>query len=272
MTTAQAATRDPEVRSRYGRLAGIVGIVCNLLLGGGRALAGVIFSSISVLADGINNLSDATSSVVTLIGFKMSSRPADKEHPFGHARMEYVSGLVVAILILMVGFSLAQSSFGKILNPADTPFSWLSVIILSVSILIKGWLMLFNRKVGNLIESGALLATAADSRNDMIATAAVLASAIISRLANVQLDGWMGMAIALFILYSGVTLIKVDRVLREGRKQAVSFCYREFSRAAAERSLPPRFWTLCALAPEAVIAAVYLFLLRKRTLPPSILP
>ena len=202
------STKDPQVRARYGRMAGVVGILCNLLLGGGKVLAGGVFSSIAVLADGINNLSDATSSVVTLVGFKMSSRPADKEHPFGHARMEYVSGLVVAILILMVGCNLVQSSFGKILHPEDTPFRWLSVGILAVSILVKTWMMVFNRSIGRRIDSTALMATAADSRNDVIATSAVLAAALISKASGLRLDGWMGMAIALFILYSGVMLIR----------------------------------------------------------------
>ena len=202
------STKDPQVRARYGRMAGVVGILCNLLLGGGKVLAGAVFSSIAVLADGINNLSDATSSVVTLVGFKMSSRPADKEHPFGHARMEYVSGLVVAILILMVGCNLVQSSFGKILHPEDTPFRWLSVGILAVSILVKTWMMVFNRSIGRRIDSTALMATAADSRNDVIATSAVLAAALISKASGLRLDGWMGMAIALFILYSGVMLIR----------------------------------------------------------------
>ena len=199
---------DPAVRASYGRLAGLVGIICNLLLGGGKVLAGALFSSISVLADGINNLSDATSSVVTLVCFKLSSRPADKEHPFGHARMEYVSGLAVAFLIVMVGFSLAQSSFGKILHPEETPFSWLSVGVLSVSILLKTWMMLFNRSVGKRIDSTALIATSADSRNDVVATSAVLLSSLISKWTGLRLDGWMGMAIALFILFSGVTLIR----------------------------------------------------------------
>ncbi len=200
--------KDPEVRTAYGRLAGLVGIVCNLLLGGGKVLAGIIFSSISVLADGINNLSDATSSVVTLVCFKMSSRPADKEHPFGHARMEYVSGLVVAMLIIMVGFSLAQSSFEKIIHPEETPFSWLSVGILIASILVKAWMMLFNRSIGKRIDSTALIATSADSRNDVVATSAVLLSALISKWSGLRLDGWMGMAIALFILISGINLIR----------------------------------------------------------------
>lgn len=182
-------TKDPEVRTRYGRMAGLVGVVCNLLLGGGKALIGALFGSISVLADGINNLSDATSSVVTLIGFKMSSRPADKEHPFGHARMEYVSGLVVAMLILMVGFSLVKTSFGKILHPEDAPFSWLSVGVLAASVLVKFWMMLFNRNIGRRIDSTALIATAADSRNDVIATSAVLLATLISKWSGVNLDG-----------------------------------------------------------------------------------
>ena len=199
---------NPEVRNRYGRMAGLVGIFCNILLGGGKMLAGLLFQSISVLADGINNLSDATSSAVTLICFKMSSRPADKEHPFGHARMEYVSGLVVAMLILMVSFNLVSSSFDKILHPEQTPFSWISVGVLAASILVKFWMMLFNHKVGKMIDSTALEATAMDSRNDVIATSAVLVSVLVAEWSGLRLDGWMGMAIALFILWSGISLIR----------------------------------------------------------------
>ncbi len=201
-------TADPGVRAAYGRVAGGVGIACNLLLGGGKMLAGALFRSISVLADGVNNLSDALSSVVTLVCFRMSSRPADKEHPFGHARMEYVSGLVVAVLILMVGFNLATSSFEKILRPEETPFSWVTAGILTASILVKGWMMFFNRKIGRKISSTALEATAMDSRNDVIATAAVLLSVFISRWSGLRLDGWMGLLIALFILWSGGNLMK----------------------------------------------------------------
>lgn len=201
-------TSDPAVRNGYGRMAGLVGIACNLLLGFGKMLAGLLFSSISILADGVNNLSDATSSAVTLICFKMSSRPADKEHPFGHARMEYVSGLVVAVLILMVSFNLAGSSLDKILNPERAVFSWVTVGVLAVSILLKFWMMRFNSKVGKLIQSTALEATAMDSRNDVIATLAVLVSVFIAKFTGVNLDGWMGMAIAVFILWSGISLIQ----------------------------------------------------------------
>lgn len=199
---------DPQVRAQYGRMAGLVGVCCNLLLGGGKMLAGLLFSSISILADGVNNLSDAASSAVTLICFKLSSRPADKEHPFGHARMEYVSGLVVAVLILMVGFNLASSSLEKILHPEEAPFSFLSVAILAVSVLLKLWMMFFNRRIGRLIQSTALEASAMDSRNDVIATSAVLVSVLVARFTEINLDGVMGMAIALFILWSGISLIQ----------------------------------------------------------------
>ena len=199
---------SPQVRNRCGRLAGLVRICCNLLLGGGKMAAGLVFSSISVLADGVNNLSDAVSSGVTLICFKMSSRPADREHPFGHARMEYVAGLVVSVLILLVGFELAGSSFEKILQPEEVPFRWLTAILLAVSAGVKLWMALFNRKISRLIGSSALEATAQDSRNDVIATSAVLLSMAVSKLTSLRLDGWMGLAIALFILWSGVSLIK----------------------------------------------------------------
>ena len=201
-------TSDPAVRNGYGRMAGLVGIACNLLLGFGKMLAGLLFSSIPSLAEGVNNLSDATSCAVTLICCKMSSRPADKEHPFGHARMEYVSGLVVAVLILMVSFNLAGSSLDKILNPERAVFSWVTVGVLAVSILLKFWMMRFNSKVGKLIQSTALEATAMDSRNDVIATLAVLVSVFIAKFTRVNLDGWMGMAIAVFILWSGISLIQ----------------------------------------------------------------
>ncbi|MGI5893336.1 MAG: cation diffusion facilitator family transporter [Candidatus Merdivicinus sp.] len=200
--------KDPDVRASYGRFAGIVGVCCNVLLGGGKMLAGLLFQSIAVLADGINNLSDAMSSLVTLICFKMSSRPADKEHPFGHARMEYVSGLVVAVLILMVSFNLMSSSFEKIIHPEETPFSWISIGVLAVSIAVKGWMMLFNRKLGKMIDSTALEATAIDSRNDVIATSAVLVSTLVAKWSGLKLDGIAGMLIALFILWSGINLIR----------------------------------------------------------------
>ncbi len=200
--------KDHKVRENYGKMAGIVGICCNALLSAAKIIAGWLFKSVSILADGVNNLSDATSSLVTLIGFKLSGRPADKEHPFGHARMEYVSGLVVAFFIVLVGFDLTKSSFDKIIHPEAADFSVISVVILGVSILLKLWMFFFNRKVGKLIDSTTLEATAADSRNDVLMTSAVLVCAVVSRLTNfAMLDGIVGLAIAVFIVISGIKLV-----------------------------------------------------------------
>lgn len=200
--------KDHKVRESYGKMAGIVGICCNALLSAAKIIAGWLFKSVSILADGVNNLSDATSSLVTLIGFKLSGRPADKEHPFGHARMEYVSGLVVAFFIVLVGFDLTKSSFDKIIHPEAADFSVISVVILGISILLKLWMFFFNRKVGKLIDSTTLEATAADSRNDVLMTAAVLVCAVVSRLTNfAMLDGIVGLAIAVFIVISGIKLV-----------------------------------------------------------------
>lgn len=200
--------KDHKVRENYGKMAGIVGICCNALLSAAKIIAGWLFKSVSILADGVNNLSDATSSLVTLIGFKLSGRPADKEHPFGHARMEYISGLVVAFFIVLVGFDLTKSSFDKIIHPEAADFSVISVVILGVSILLKLWMFFFNRKVGKLIDSTTLEATAADSRNDVLMTSAVLVCAVVSRLTNfAMLDGIVGLAIAVFIVISGIKLV-----------------------------------------------------------------
>ncbi|WP_418666286.1 cation diffusion facilitator family transporter [Allofournierella sp.] len=201
-------THDPAVRAAYGNLASWVGILCNLALCVGKFMVGTLSGSISVAADAVNNLSDASSSVVSLLGFRLGSRPADEEHPYGHARFEYLSGLAVAVMVLVIGLELGKTSLGKILAPTPVTFSWVTVGVLAASILVKLWMALFNRKVGGRIHSGALIATAADSRNDVLATGAVLAAALISHFARVELDGWMGLAVALFILYSGVGLVK----------------------------------------------------------------
>ena len=165
-------TEDPAVRTRYGKLAGIVGIVCNVLLSAGKLLAGTLSGAVSITADGLNNLSDAASSLVTLLGFRLAERPADEEHPFGHARMEYLSGLFVSVLILLVGAELARSSFEKILHPEPVAFSALSFAVLGASILVKLWMALFCGGLSRRIGSTALRATAQDSRNDVITTAA----------------------------------------------------------------------------------------------------
>ncbi len=201
-------THDPAVRAAYGNLASWVGILYNLALCAGKFMVGTLSGSISVAADAVNNLSDASSSVVSLLGFRLGSRPADEEHPYGHARFEYLSGLAVAVMVLVIGLELGKTSLGKILAPTPVTFSWVTVGVLAASILVKLWMALFNRKVGGRIHSGALIATAADSRNDVLTTGAVLTAALISHFARVELDGWMGLAVALFILYSGVGLVK----------------------------------------------------------------
>ena len=201
-------TEDPKTRAAIGRLSGAVGIVCNMLLAGLKLAVGILSGSVSVTADALNNLSDAVSSVVTLIGFKLAERPADSEHPYGHARYEYLSGLAVAALIIVIGFELAKSAVEKILNPAPVSVSLPMAAVLVGSILVKLWMSLFNFKLGKLIDSSALKATAADSRNDVIATGAVLLAAVLEYFTHLPLDGYMGIGVALFILYSGVTLAK----------------------------------------------------------------
>ncbi len=199
--------KDKNVRQACGKLSGIVGIIANLLLSIGKIVSGIVFSSMSVMADGLNNLSDATSSLVTFIGFKLSGRPADKEHPFGHARMEYVSALAISFFIVIVGFELFRSSVDKIINPAPTVFSKVTVIILIASILVKLWLYLFNKKVSKLISSTTLEATAIDSRNDVIVTTAVLVCGIIINITSfVIIDAIAGLLIAVFIMISGLKL------------------------------------------------------------------
>ncbi len=208
-------TADPAVREKYGNLAGIVGIICNVLLFAGKLLAGTLCSSVSITADAVNNLSDASSSLVTLLGFRLAARPADEKHPYGHARMEYLSGLAVAVMILVIGVELVKSSVQKILHPEAVEFSVLTAAVLTGSILLKLWMALFDRKLGRKISSAALIAAAADSRSDVIATGAVLLACVIGRLTGLMIDGWAGLLVALFILWSGVGVVKdtVDPLL-----------------------------------------------------------
>ncbi len=212
------------MRTAYGNLAGAVGIVCNALLCAAKLLMGTLFGSISVTADAVNNLSDASSSIITLVGFKLSAKPADKEHPYGHARIEYLAGLAVSVLIIVIGFELARTSFGKILHPTPVAFSWLTVAVLAGSIGVKLWMAMFNRTIGRRIGSATLEATATDSRNDVISTAAVLAALVLGQATHLVLDGWMGLAVALFILYSGIGLIKetVDPLLGEAPSEELA--------------------------------------------------
>lgn len=200
-------TDNYKVRQQYGKLAGITGIITNLLLFVMKITVGAIFNSIAIIADSINNLSDSASSIVTLVGFKLSGKPADEKHPYGHARIEYIAGMIVSFIILVLGLQLAKSSFNKILAPEETVFSYVTVGILAASILIKIWQYLFYRRIAKTIASSTLKATSADSLNDAIATTVVLIGALISQFAGFNLDGYMGMAVAVFILVSGVRLV-----------------------------------------------------------------
>ena len=195
-----------NIRARIGKLSGAVGIICNCLLAAGKLIVGHMTSSMSITADGLNNLSDGASSVVTLLGFKLAEKPADRKHPYGHARIEYIAGLTVAVMILFIGLELGKSSVQKFIDPEPIEFSFAAVWVLCASILVKLFMMLFNLKMGRRINSNALLATAADSRNDVMTTSAVLAASIVEHFYDVRIDGVMGIAVSLFILYSGVKL------------------------------------------------------------------
>lgn len=199
---------DHAVRQRYGFLSGFVGIVMNLILFTGKLIAGIITASISITADAFNNLSDAGSSIITLVGFKMAGRPADREHPYGHGRIEYIAGLIVSLVIMLMGFELGKSSVEKIITPEEISFSWLSLVILIASILVKLWLCFFNRKLGGIINSSAMKATAMDSLSDVIATTAVILGLLVNAIWSINIDGFVGIVVALFILYTGINTAK----------------------------------------------------------------
>lgn len=201
-------TADPSVRERYGKFAGIIGILSNGILCTMKILAGLFSGSIAIVADGINNLADASSSIITLIGFKLAALPEDKNHPYGHARFEYLTGLFISLLIIVLGLQLLRSSFSKVLRPDPLSFSYMTIIILVVAIIIKIWQSRFNISLGKKINSLALIATGTDSRNDVIATGTVLLSVIIGKVSGLQLDGYMGCLVALFIIWSGILLIR----------------------------------------------------------------
>ena len=209
---------DPRVRSAVGSLSGGVGICANLLLFAAKLAAGLLTGSVSITADAMNNLSDASGSILTLVGFRLAGKPADAHHPYGHARFEYLSGLGVAVLILLMGYELVRSSVAKILHPEELAFSAVAIAILVLSIGVKLWMYRFNRKLGKHIGSTALLAAAADSRNDCVATLAVLTATLVEGMTDIRVDGWMGLAVAAFILKSGWDLARdtVSPLLGEG--------------------------------------------------------
>ena len=201
-------TDTPDGRAKAGALAGTVGIICNLLLFLGKVMAGTLAGSVAIAADGWNNLSDAAASIVTLLGFRFSRKPADAHHPFGHARAEYLSGLCVAVLILFIGTELARGSVDKILEPKSVEFTAVTFGVLAASIAVKLWMSLFVGKLSRLIDSKALAATSVDSRNDVIATSAVLLSCLVGHFFRLRIDGWTGLAVAVFILRSGYVIAR----------------------------------------------------------------
>ena len=197
-----------EVRSNYGVLAGIIGIICNAFLFVAKLLIGILVNSISIMADAVNNLSDAASSIVSLVGVHMAKKPADEEHPFGHGRIEYIAALIVSFIILLVGFGLFKSSFDKIINPEPLGFRFVLLMILVLSVLVKIWLSYFNYKLGVKIHSGVLKATSVDARNDVIVTSVTILSLLISKFTGLMIDGWMGLLVSAFVILSGFNIAK----------------------------------------------------------------
>ncbi len=200
---------NPDVRAGYGNMSGAVGIFLNLCLFGAKLIAGIFSASVSVIADAFNNLSDAGSSVVTFLGFKLAGRPADKEHPFGHGRYEYVAGLGISVVILLVGIELIKSSAEKIVKPeSDTEISAFSLCILIISVAVKLWMFFFNKSLYKKINSSALRATALDSLTDCIATTVVIMGLGISYYTEINIDGWLGIAVAIFIIFTGISTFR----------------------------------------------------------------
>lgn len=199
--------KDAAVRRSYGTMVSVVGIVANLLLSLVKLVAGILSGAISITADAVNNFSDAGAQVVSLISFKISAKPADRDHPFGHARIEYVASMIVSFLVLLVGFELLKESVALIVTPRETTISPLVLVILALSIAVKLWLCLFNRKIGKKIGSSVIRATAADSLSDAISTAAVLVCALIAYFTPWQLDAYVGIAVAIVIMIAGIKIL-----------------------------------------------------------------
>ena len=197
-----------ELRGKYGVLCGLVGILLNLILFAGKLAAGVLSGAISIVADAFNNLSDAGSSLITLLGFKLAGQKPDSDHPFGHGRIEYISGLLVSVLIILVGFELGKSSVEKIITPEAVEFSIISIVILAVSVAVKLYMALYNRRIGRKIASPAMEATSLDSFSDAVATSVVLVCMLVSHYAHLEIDGWCGLAVSAFILVSGIRAAK----------------------------------------------------------------
>ncbi len=214
-------TADISVRKQYGRLAGIVGIVTNALLCLLKIVSGLLFHSIALTADGVNNLSDMGNSVITLVGFQLAAKPADKDHPFGHARYEYITGLLVSFLILMLGLSLLKGALESIFSPKETVFHPIAVCVMVAAVLVKLWMFFFYRNIAKRTDSVALFATAQDSLNDVFSTGGVLICFLLGKYFQLPLDGYVGAAVSLLVLYSGWGLINqtLNPLLGEAPKE-----------------------------------------------------
>ena len=199
---------DASVRTRAGLAASIICICCNVVLCVNKGVVGLLTGSVSLVADAVNNLSDASSNIVSLLGFRLAARPADVGHPYGHGRFEYLAGLSVAVIVCAVGLNLVTESVNKLLHPAFTEYSAASMAVLVLSMVVKTWMALFNKRLGHRIDSGTLLATAVDSRNDVITSGAVLAAVLISRATGIDLDGWAGLGVGLFVCAGGINLVR----------------------------------------------------------------
>ncbi|NLJ96973.1 MAG: cation transporter [Clostridiales bacterium] len=199
---------DQGVRSSYGVLSSVVGIICNGILFAVKLIVGILINSVSVMADAFNNLSDAASSIISFIGVKLARRPADKEHPFGHGRIEYIAALVVSFLILQVGLTLFKNSFTKILNPEEVKFNPILTGVLLLSILVKIWLMAFNKTLGKRVNSTVMLATAADSMGDVLVTSATVISAVVAGLTGWQIDGYIGLIVSIVVMIAGIQIAR----------------------------------------------------------------
>ena len=208
---------DPRVRTRCGLLSGITGIILNILLVAGKLTVGIIAGSVAIIADAVNNFSDAASSVITLIGFKLAGQKPDKEHPFGHGRIEYVAGLIVSVLIIFMGFELGKSSVEKIITPEKAEFSYVAMGVLIASILVKFWMFYFNRKIAKRINSPSIKATATDSLSDVVATSVVLVALIVGQYTDLPIDGIAGLVVALFIFKAGWGAVKSTQAPLLGR-------------------------------------------------------
>lgn len=200
--------KDKRVRGRVGYIAGIVGLIINLLLAGLKVIIGLSISSIAVVADAFNNLFDAISSIITIVGFKISNRPPDKEHPYGHGRAEYLTALIIAFVVMIVGFQFVKSSFSRIIDPEALIFQWISIILLSITVIFKIWLYNFNMRLSKKISSTALKATAIDALVDVIITSVIILSLLISLITDFPIDGYIGLLVSILILYSGFSLVK----------------------------------------------------------------